>query len=584
MTTLNLFHIVIALFIANSCTNILTYARTTISSPLFNNQISTFISCSVAFSIGAILYFQTLTSTSSSPIVQPRFRSVTRMPVTFFFFIILVLLSWSFLRLPDTGRSRMHPIDALMNAALVQHEAWIQQATSTKTFGECVNEYRRRYNRHPPPGFDLWYKYAKDRSSVIIDDFDHITEDLQPFWAIKPADIRAQTREILADPWNEVAPILIRNGKAEIGPDVKPTHRWMLDGVIAIMSNYIEKIPDMDLAFNINDEPRIVIPYSDLQNLEKRSAATATTHTTAVNEFSKDRATGWNISIDSGSIGTHPFADHSFNPSFHNFGSIACHPSSYARRSRPWDPRTLCTTCLAPHSTGLFLKNWTLSASPCHQPDLPHLHGFYTSPSAFKPSTRLLPVFSQSKAAGYADIRYPSPWNYMDKAVYAPNQQNLDPPFTEKESSLFWRGATSEGLSRAGEWKAMARQRLVHLVNNNTMPQPILLPSSSIHRQNAYAYTSISPSLLPALGLNITSIALVGKINRCWDSDCPTQGREFGLADPTDFQSHWHHRYLIDLDGAGFSGRFLPFLQSRSLPFKVAGPFREWWDGRVMGT
>ena len=36
----------------------------------------------------------------------------------------------------------------------------------------------------------------------------------------------------------------------------------------------------------------------------------------------------------------------------------------------------------------------------------------------------------------------------------------------------------------------------------------------------------------------------------------------------------------MDLDGAGFSGRFLPFLRSRSLPFKAA-VFREWWDGRV---
>ena len=36
----------------------------------------------------------------------------------------------------------------------------------------------------------------------------------------------------------------------------------------------------------------------------------------------------------------------------------------------------------------------------------------------------------------------------------------------------------------------------------------------------------------------------------------------------------------MDLDGAGFSGRFLPFLRSRSLVFK-AGVFREWWEGRV---
>lgn len=36
----------------------------------------------------------------------------------------------------------------------------------------------------------------------------------------------------------------------------------------------------------------------------------------------------------------------------------------------------------------------------------------------------------------------------------------------------------------------------------------------------------------------------------------------------------------MDADGAGFSGRFLPFLQSRSLPFRT-GLFRQWMDGRL---
>ncbi|KAL8716717.1 MAG: hypothetical protein Q9225_005975, partial [Loekoesia sp. 1 TL-2023] len=120
-------------------------------------------------------------------------------------------------------------------------------------------------------------------------------DDLQLFWAIKPAEIRQRTHEAFGD-WNEVAKLSIRSGKAEIGPDVKPTHRWMLDGVIAMMNNYIDKIPDMDLGFNINDEPRIAIPHDDLQLLHRSSASTEPSKGTIINEFSKDRAPGWNIS------------------------------------------------------------------------------------------------------------------------------------------------------------------------------------------------------------------------------------------------------------------------------------------------
>jgi hypothetical protein len=56
---------------------------------------------------------------------------------------------------------------------------------------------------------------------------------------------------------------------------------------------------------------------------------------------------------------------------------------------------------------------------------------------------------------------------------------------------------------------------------------------------------------------------------------------EFAFGDSVDFQDHWKYKFLFDLDGAGFSGRFLPFLESRSLVFRVAG-FRQWFDERLV--
>ncbi|KAL8686518.1 MAG: hypothetical protein Q9218_007050, partial [Villophora microphyllina] len=554
--------------------------------------------------ISAILYFLALWATNTSNTPAARFRLRGRIALLVVWFVVSFWVSWKFLQLPQTVDPRTHPIDSLISAASLRHNAWLEQASASKTLSDAVTEYRRRYGKHPPPGFDEWYHYATERSSVVIDDFDNLMEDLRPFWAVRPAEIRKRTRDAFVDPWNEVAQLSIRAGKAEIGPDVKPTHRWMLDGVIAMMTNYVEKIPDMDLGFNINDEPRIIIPYSDLQHIYMASAPTEPLKTTVVNDFSKDRSAGWNFS-DPGDVNnltpsTKPFEDHSFTNTFHTYGSIACPPSSPARRSHSWDTRALCISCLAPHSdpSGLFLSNWTLSASPCHQPDLVHLHGFYLSPAAFKPSKMLYPIFSQSKADGYADIRYPSPWNYIDKAVYAPSDNASDPsydsPFADKKETLFWRGATSEGLSRYGEWRGMARQRFVHLTNNASANTeiPIYLPSlppsthPSSQQTQSYKTHLIPSSLLPSLISRIitnadpesnttalvplTNLAIVSKIDRCWDSDCPTQAQEFGLGNPTPFQEHWQHKYLLDLDGAGFSGRFIPFLQSRSLPFKVA--------------
>lgn len=396
-------------------------------------------------------------------------------------------------------------------------------------------------------------------------------KDLQPFWDLDPAEIRARTSQILSDPWNEVADIVIRSGQANIGPKIKATHHWMLEGIIAMINPFALHLPDMDLAFNINDEPRIAVPYS-------KKAAAQQMNTEAklpFNGWSGNRQGDWPL-IDEP---IRPFIDRSFTKNFYDYGSVACPPTSAARHRRIWDASSFCTSCAAPHSLDGFLSNWTLSASPCHQPDLNNLHGFYLSPAAFKPSHELFPVFSQSKAHGYSDILYPSAWNYRDKAKYEPTDEYPDAPFAEKEDTLFWRGATSEGLSRHGAWKGMTRQRLVHLANNRTLNDrtPILLPHRSLSSKWEYMY--LGPKELEGANLT-TDIAIVESIARCWDSDCDHQAAEFGLVDKTDFQAHWKYRYLFDMDGAGFSGRFLPFLQSRSLPFKTA-LFREWYDSRL---
>ena len=71
-----------------------------------------------------------------------------------------------------------HPIDDLIVAANSRHKTWTEQARTSRDLRAAVAEYKRRYNRTPPPGFDYWYKFATDRGSIVIDDFDSIENDL----------------------------------------------------------------------------------------------------------------------------------------------------------------------------------------------------------------------------------------------------------------------------------------------------------------------------------------------------------------------------------------------------------------------
>ena len=494
-------------------------------------------------------------------------------------FAVLLFIFQTVLLYAMTDTISQHPVDRLIAQADNNHNIWLAQAKMSKTLGQAVQEYRRRYNRHPPPSFDKWYDYATARNSLIIDDYDSIFEDLLPFWAVNPRQLRERTRKIIADPWNEVAEISIRSGKAEVGY-VLPTHRWMLDGVLSMTKDFQQWLPDMDLAFNINDESRVAIPFDDLQKYRNIGINAGRLEVGKDPRWSNKRASSW-PSREQEPPPLSPFKDRSFINSFYDYGSIACPGDSLARRSHIWDPSLHTTAFTDAHSDGFFISNWTLSGSPCHQPDLANLHGFYLSPAAFKTAHELLPVFSQSKPHGFADILYPSPWNYMDKVKYEPSPAegvDLDPLFPQKKNTLFWRGATSEGVSNYGTWKGMTRQRLVHYANNHTSAIPVLLPYKS--NPSTFKYIYVSPSALPILTNTSLDIAIVDGIARCRGPDCLSQEREFDLVKPMEFQSHWQYRFLMDMDGAAFSGRFLPFLRSRSLPFKVA-IFREWYDSRL---
>jgi hypothetical protein len=529
-------------------------------------------------------------------------RSLDRrpsIPVWYHLLMITILLYTTSLFLYRNNVVGFSPPDVFMYEANNHADKWLKQAASSENITAAVSNYRARYGRDPPPGFDKWYEFTISKGSVIIDDFDQINDDLLPFWALEPSDIRLMTDRILNNPWNGVGGISIRNGIVQSSPHIPRTHQWMVDGTVQMISKFSAWLPDMDVALNLHDECRVAVPYERMESMRKQGErATTIIDPGQDHGFSHVDVEGrpmppWmdeSASLSSSGPSA-DFEDRSFGQNFYDYGAATCPPSSPARRNMYWNKLDLCATCAYPHTTGQFLQNWTLSSDLCHQPDMADLHGFLLSPSVFKPSTSLLPVFSQSKVAGYSDILFPSPWDYEKKATY---DVHNDKPFFRKTPDLFWRGSTSEGISFASTWRGMQRQRLVHLTNNRTTPSiPILLPvptppppttQDTADREDPittppkhkYQYVPTS-DLNAALQFNT---GFVNRTSHCGLGDCEAQAEEFGFQEEVDFQEHWEHKYLLDLDGAGFSGRFLPFLQSKSLPFR-AGIFRTWYDERL---
>lgn len=524
----------------------------------------------LALSLGTMLFFCSRTASGDEQKPLYGLNIFMRISILFMTGIGLILVS----KQPALGS--LHPIDLLIYENRIHHDAWLAQARSTQDLTGAVREYRRRYKQHPPPGFDIWYEYATSRSSVVMDDFDQIYEDLLPFRALSPERLRELTHEVATNSFNDVGAISIRNGSAKVQEEMKPTHRWMVEGAARVMEPFSQYLPDMDLIFNLNDEPRVAVPWgkaTEMRNLAKAQPLIPVD--SVLKEWSTDRDLGWGPVDPADQTSFTMFTDTSWTNVFDRFVSVVCPPSSKARSQRIWDRRGICLSCIRPHSMGQFPVDWDILSDICHQPDTKWLHGFMLSPASLKVTQDLAPVFSQSKISGFNDILFPSPWNYVDKVKYEPSKEYPDSRYMDKENSLFWIGSTSEGVSNKGEWKGMPRQRLTHLVNNNTLGQvSVLLPTQE---PKTYSY-QIMDGDAPSKELGLKANVHVSDFVRC--GDCDEQQKEMKTASHVEFQSHWNYRYLVDLDGAGFSGRFLPFLQSHSLPMKT-GLFRQWFDSRV---
>jgi hypothetical protein len=515
-------------------TNIETRIRSTVPVRLGRNQTAAFIFSLIAFSIGVVVY----------RLQQP---------------------------------TSEHPIAALIDFAAIQHETWASRAYRSKSLPEAVVHYQQRYDRDPPPNFDKWYSFAVTRNSVVIDDFDNIEEDLAPFSSFNPDDLRLRTVTVLATN-TDVSGIRIRDGKAEAMNDVPEEHRWVMEGAVVMIQQFAEYLPDMDLAMNLHDECRVAVPYDHLKNALDNPQPYPTPEPSSLSKgFSSDRAKRW---PEIEQVRNDPlFFEDARPPTYQTYGSIACPPESRARKERHWYTKAFCSKCIEPHSMGAFVSNWTMAADPCHQPDIANLHGMHLSPTTMMGTHDIVPIFSQSRAPGYIDIRYPSPWNYLERTKYAFDERFPDPHFELKEDVLFWRGTATEGVTTSGTWKGMLRQRLVHLLNNQTARHPIMLRKGD-HTDNL-EYALKRTSDIKKYLTTKTDARFVDKMASCAGHDCTDQEKEFGFGNDVDLRQHWRYRYLFDADGPGFSRRFIPFLQSNSVVFKAA-LFREWYEGRLI--
>ncbi|KAG6040904.1 hypothetical protein E4U41_006752, partial [Claviceps citrina] len=160
-----------------------------------------------------------------------------------------------------------HPIEHLSEAA--QDDFARTLGRQSKTLEEALGEYRRRYGLPPPPHFDKWFAFARENDVQLLDEFDAIHELLTPFWGLRPETIRSRAREALGH-GNGLMGVAVRDHRVVLVEGAEGAE-WQRGATADMMASFVRYLPDLDLAFNIHDEPRVVLPHDDLARLVRRA-------------------------------------------------------------------------------------------------------------------------------------------------------------------------------------------------------------------------------------------------------------------------------------------------------------------------
>ncbi|KAJ6557370.1 glycosyl transferase family 90-domain-containing protein [Mycena vulgaris] len=190
---------------------------------------------------------------------------------------------------------------------------------------------------------------------------------------------------------------------------------------------------------------------------------------------------------------------------------------------------------IAPHGTDVFFKN----RSGCNLPstakgfvsDESENIGFLRSSSSSDFTTDLWPLLSMTKLSPcFSDILFPGQWSLSLK----PNEI----AWSNKSSQLYWRGTSNGGHIIGENYRSFPRFRLIELARKHS----------------------------DLINAKMTRFAEGHCTNEC-DRDRIIQ--EYNITGPRASKDElMQYKYLLDVDGNTFSGRFISLLKSGSLVFK----------------
>jgi len=428
-----------------------------------------------------------------------------------------------------------HPIEMLVAKNELGFKDMVKR--QSKTLDQAVKEYRRRYHRRPPPGFAKWFEVAQQRNFVLLDEWDTLMESLEPYWGVHPKTLTARLQSRLSlGGCHEISFNETGITTSLVGVTTNP-ESWMFDTITAMMSNlpWQEMVSNVTIVVNYMDEPSVSVPHAALK--EALSAA------------SKQKSTidGPSAKIEEGDEEIY----------IHNFSG----ENSWESLLRSCPANEDSSTADEGKEVLPFISDVKKARDPCRNPFLPPHHGLWLSPVNLLLTKHLVPVFSNAKPEHFNDVPHPEPFYYR---ILNENWDDEDKSWADREDRVYWVGTGNGGKSNHDNWRNLQRQRMAILASPENHQAVNLL-------KKAKNTGSGSPQWISREGSTWSDMASyfhikIGMTEVCTDS-CEEQEAYF-KPQKEEPREAFSSKYCLDIDGMGFSGRYLRLLRSNCAVMK----------------
>ncbi|KAF3491804.1 uncharacterized protein GIQ15_01321 [Arthroderma uncinatum] len=297
---------------------------------------------------------------------------------------------------------RRHPVEILMRSDRSDFEDLLER--QSKNYTAAHDEYQRRYNIEPPPGFKAWYEFAKLHESPIIDEFDMIFDAIAPFWRLSGKEVLEVMGRARNTPDSELwlCTFYGTQAKSQCHHPTRAFDRHIQLLFDTLLKDLPGVIPDVKFLVNHLDEPRVIIPPPSAEGV--------------------------------------------------SHGSIELNLTNLSRQN------------VGVETYGLpFVTNRSDHMDPCNHFEYSSTNGLFMSPTSFRLFEGLVPILSTGSPQMMGDILYPSA-AYIESEFQYDDARDVE--WDKKRNNLYWAGSTTGAFVANDDWYRYHRQRFVTLAQN----------------------------------------------------------------------------------------------------------------------